>query len=116
MKVLYLCHRIPYPPTKGVKIRAFHPLRAPSSRREVDVFTLADDAADLGYCEPLLQYCRQARVARLNPRFARLRALPFLLTGNPLTLPYFYSSELKAAIRHALATRSYDRIFVYCSA
>jgi len=42
VKVLYLCHRIPYPPDKGDKIRAFHWLRAIAERHEVDLFTLAD--------------------------------------------------------------------------
>ena len=28
MRILYLCHRIPYPPNKGEKIRVFHQLRA----------------------------------------------------------------------------------------
>ena len=39
MRVLYLCHRIPYPPDKGDKIRAFHQLRAIAARHEVDLFT-----------------------------------------------------------------------------
>src|SRR6202007_2974837 len=37
-------------------------------------------------------------------------------TAKPLTSPYFYSSELQSKVQRALAERSYDRIFVYCSA
>lgn len=116
MRVLYLCHRIPYPPDKGDKIRAFHQLRAIAARHEVDLFTLADDRADSVHQQPLAKYCRKITVSRLDPKLARLRALPFLLTSKPLTLPYFYSAELAAEVRNALATRSYDRVFVYCSA
>ena len=53
---------------------------------------------------------------RVHPKLARLRSLPFLLTGKPLTLPYFYSAALQAQIHQALFLHSYDRIFVYCSA
>jgi sugar transferase (PEP-CTERM/EpsH1 system associated) len=116
MRVLYLCHRIPYPPDKGDKIRAFHHLRAIASRHEVDLFTLADDAADLRHRSKLLDYCGQVTVAQLDRRRARFRALPYLFTSKPLTLPYFYSSELEQEIRLAWRRQSYDRVFVYCSA
>lgn len=87
-----------------------------ATRHEVDVFTLVDDAGDLAYQEPLAGYCHQLTVARVHPKMARLRALRFLLTQQPLTVPYFYSAELQAEVQRALLRRSYDRIFVYCSA
>jgi len=116
VRVLYICHRIPYPPNKGEKIRAFHQLRAIASRHEVDLFTLADQPEDLSHREVLLRYCRDVTVASLNPRLARLRSLPYLFTRMALTIPYFHSAELHRAVSEALARRSYDRIFVYCSA
>ena len=116
MRVLYICHRIPYPPNKGEKIRAFHQLRAIAARHEVDLFTLADEEVNPADQSALARHCHLLTMARLNPRFARLRSLPFLLTRTPLTLPYFYSRELDLEIRKAIQARSYDRIFVYCSA
>ena len=115
MRVLYLCHRIPYPPNKGDKLRAFYQLKAISARHEVDLFTLADDAADLEYRSALSAYCQRVTVARLNRTQARVRALSSLATRKAATLPYFYSCELAAEIRRALRQTSYDRIFVYCS-
>lgn len=116
MRILYLCHRIPYPPDKGDKIRAFHQVEALAGRHEVHLFTLADDDRDLVHAEVLRRSCRQVTVVRLNPRTARLKALPYLLTRKPLTLPYFYSRELQREVRKALNTQAFDRIFVYCSA
>jgi len=116
VKILDLCHRIPYPPEKGDKIRAFHQIRALAERHEIDLFTLADDPADLERGEPLRQYCRDVTVVKLNARWARIRALPYLLTSTALTIPYFGSAELQRRVDKALAQRSYDRIFVYCSA
>ena len=115
MKILFLCHRIPYPPDKGDKIRAFHELRAMAERHEVDLFTLADRPEDVACQEALRQYCKSVTVALINPAAARLRALPYLFTRTALTLPYFHSGELAAAVRSALRSRAYDRIFVYCS-
>lgn len=116
MRILYLCHRIPYPPDKGDKIRAFHQIRALGAKHELDLFTLVDDPADLVHQAELARYCRQVTVTSVNPPVARLKALPFLFTAKPMTLPYFYSAKLAAAVRNALLIRSYDRIFVYCSA
>jgi sugar transferase (PEP-CTERM/EpsH1 system associated) len=116
MKVLYLCHRIPYPPNKGDKVRAFHQLRAISARHEVDLFTLADDLADWDHQSALVPYCQRLTVVRLRPGLARLRALPCLFNGRPATLPYFFSAELRREIRGTLLRRSYDRIYVYSSA
>jgi polysaccharide biosynthesis protein PslH len=116
MRILYLCHRIPFPPNKGDKIRAFFQLRAIAERHEVDLFTLADDAGDLVHRPALLKYCHDVTVASVHPKLARLRSLPYLLTRTPLTIPYFYSAQLQREVGKALASRSYDRIFIYCSA
>jgi polysaccharide biosynthesis protein PslH len=116
VRILFLCHRVPYPPNKGEKTRAFYQLRAMATRHEVDVFSLADDPHDLAHREALAAFCNRLTVARLSPGLARLRALPYLFTRTPLTIPYFSSGQLRAAVREAMSQREYDRIFVYCSA
>ena len=116
MRILFLCHRVPYPPNKGDKIRAFNQLRAISARHTVDLFTLADQPEDLGHQVALREYCDNVTISRIVPALAKLRALQFLFTKAPLTIPYFFSTELQREVRKALSGRSYDRIFVYCSA
>lgn len=115
LRVLYLCHRLPFPPNKGEKIRAFHQLRAVAEKHEVDLFTLADPLTDLTYQSSLQRYCRQVTVAPLHRTWARVRALPSVFGSRPLTLPYFHSLALARQIKRALGTRSYDRVFVYSS-
>src|SRR5262249_49743021 len=107
--------RIPFPPNKGEKIRAFYQLRAMAERHEVDVFTMVDQATDLEHQRPLADYCKSLTIAQIRPMPAKLRALPYLLTKTPLTLPYFFSSELQTKVNQALAQKSYDRIFLYSS-
>jgi sugar transferase (PEP-CTERM/EpsH1 system associated) len=116
VRILYICHRIPYPPDKGDKIRAFHQVRALAQRHEVDLFTLADRAEDMPHKGALAEYCHEVTVVRRHPALARLRALPYLLTRQPLTIPDFYSAALRQEIRKAVSLRSYDRIFGYSSA
>lgn len=87
-----------------------------AARHEVDVFTLADKG-DMGHRSALAKYCERLTVMQTRSELAqRLRAVPHLFTRTPLTVPYFYSAELAAEVRKAIRMRSYDRIFVYCSA
>jgi sugar transferase (PEP-CTERM/EpsH1 system associated) len=115
MRILYLCHRVPYPPIKGDKIRAFHQIEALSARHEVDLLTLADDPEDLQHRNVLARYTKRLAIARLRPVWNRIRSLQVLGSDRPQTLPYFYSRELEQEIRAGLRERSYDRIVVYCS-
>ena len=87
-----------------------------AARHEVDVFTLADDSRDMAYRDDLAAHCHGLTIAPVHAKMARLRALPFLVTRTPLTVPYFYSAQLQTEVQRALLKRSYDRIFVYCSA
>ncbi|RPH76444.1 MAG: glycosyl transferase (group I), partial [Nitrospiraceae bacterium] len=49
MKILFIAHRIPYPPNKGDKIRSYHELAALAERHTVWLACLADQAEDLGH-------------------------------------------------------------------
>ncbi|MFH0946719.1 MAG: TIGR03087 family PEP-CTERM/XrtA system glycosyltransferase [Planctomycetota bacterium] len=115
MRLLYLCHRIPYPPDKGDKIRSFHQVEFLGRRHEVDLFTLVDDADDLIHLEPLKQLVRSVTAERLRKRTARLLSLRALVKGEALSAAYFRNRRLLAAVRHALATRSYDLAVVFSS-
>ena len=44
--ILYLTHRIPYPPNKGDKIRSWHILKHLAQRYRVHLGTFVDDPDD----------------------------------------------------------------------
>ena len=43
MKLLYLTHRVPFPPNRGDRIRSYHILKFLSARADVDLACLADE-------------------------------------------------------------------------
>ncbi len=92
--LLFLAHRIPFPPNKGDKIRSFHLLRHLSTRYAIHLGAFVDDADDWQYREALQPYCASMKLLPLHPRRARLRSVAGLLSGEPLTLPYYRSREL----------------------
>ena len=88
--MLFLSHRIPFPPNKGDKIRSFHLLKYLSEHYRVYLGAFIDDAEDWQYREQVREYCEDCCFVRLNQRKARLKSLFGLITGEPLTLPYFF--------------------------
>ena len=95
MKILYLSHRIPYPPNKGDKIRSFNEIKYLSKRHEIHLACLADDPKDLRYEEALQNYCSVTNVFRLKVSVAKIRGMASLLLGNSLSVGYFYSDGFR---------------------
>jgi sugar transferase (PEP-CTERM/EpsH1 system associated) len=115
MKLLYLAHRIPYPPNKGDKIRSFNEIKYLSQNHEIDLACLADDPRDLKYEEDLRKYCRTTNVVLINPKLARVKSTFCILSKKPLSVPYFYSKRLQKAINHLQSTNNYDAILCFSS-
>ena len=93
--LLFLAHRIPFPPNKGDKIRSFHLLRHLAARHEIHLGAFVDDPADWQYRDALAPYCKSVKLVPLRPLRARLASLAGLLTGEALTLPYYRNRELR---------------------
>jgi sugar transferase (PEP-CTERM/EpsH1 system associated) len=87
--LLYLVHRIPYPPNKGDKVRSFNILRQLARTHRVFLGTFVDHPDDLRHLDTLRQWCADICALRLYPRQARLASLRGLLTGEALSLPYY---------------------------
>jgi sugar transferase (PEP-CTERM/EpsH1 system associated) len=116
MKILFLAHRIPYPPDKGEKIRAWQELRFLASRHKVDLFAFADRREQATGRPALAQFCRKMHFEELPHGLAIARAVVSLLTGKPFTIGYYHSPAMEKAVSAALAQENYDAVFVYCSA
>jgi sugar transferase (PEP-CTERM/EpsH1 system associated) len=92
--LLFLAHRIPFPPNKGDKIRSFNLLRHLSARYAIHLGAFVDDPDDWQYRDALKPYCASIQLLPLHPRRAKLASLVGLLTGEALTLPYYRNREL----------------------
>jgi polysaccharide biosynthesis protein PslH len=115
MKILYLAHRIPYPPNKGDKIRSYNEIKYLSQRHEIHLACLADDPKDLKYEDDLKNFCKTTNVILINPKLAKLKSTIRLFSTKPLSVSYFYSQKLQQAIDQLLSTNDYDAIFCFSS-
>jgi sugar transferase (PEP-CTERM/EpsH1 system associated) len=116
-RLLFLAHRIPYPPDKGEKIRAWHMLDHLAHRWEVELGCLVDDPRDLDHVTMLRARFAHVEAHQVRGRWqAGARALARLRPGLPLTLGWFHDPGLAAWVRRGLAERRWDAAFVYSSA
>lgn len=98
-RLLYLVHRLPYPPNKGDKVRSYHLLEHLARRHDVYLGTFLDDEADAEHVAAVRERCADLYVARLVPRWAKLRSLRGLMTGEALSLPYYRDAGLQRWVR-----------------
>lgn len=114
--LLFLAHRIPFPPNKGDKIRSFHLLRHLSTRYDIHLGAFVDDPDDWQYETALKPYCASIKLIPLHPRRAKVASLSGLLTGEALTLPYYRSAALKRWAAALAASGKVNRGLAFSSA
>lgn len=116
MKVLFLCHRVPYPPSSGSKVRAFHIIRhLAEQRHEVVVASLAHSREELEGSAGLGAHCARALIELVSDPVARARMLAWLPTPRPSSFGYFHSRRLAERVSAELDTGAYDLVLVHSS-
>jgi hypothetical protein len=115
MNILYVCHRFPFPPKRGGKIRPFNMIRHLSQNHRVTVASLArsDDEAREG--EGIAPHCAGFEMARVSNPVQVARMVARLPTTVPSSMGFFYSPTLARRIRELLRGTRFDLIFVHCS-
>ena len=114
--ILYLVHRLPYPPNKGDKVRSYNLLKHLATQHRVYLGTFIDDPDDEPHIATLRALCADVHVARLDPRFARILSLSSLLAGEALTLGYYRSSALRSWVNETCQRRHIDTAVIFSSA
>ncbi len=97
--LLFLAHRLPYPPNKGDKVRSYHLLKHLAGKHRVHLGTFIDDPDDEQHLGVVQGLCASLHAARLHPPRARLASLSGLLRNEPLTLGYYRDAALLAWAR-----------------
>ncbi|MBN2492762.1 MAG: TIGR03087 family PEP-CTERM/XrtA system glycosyltransferase [Planctomycetes bacterium] len=113
MDLLFVCHRFPYPPDKGDKIRSWRFLDYLAARHRVRVVAAADDPADLAHVGALQSRVEAVRIVPFGRAAAARRAAYALATGRPLSVAWFPVGGLRAAARRLVRARRPDGVLAY---
>ncbi len=115
MRILFLCHRFPFPPNRGGKIRPFQMIRHLSQQHSVVVASLAHTEQELRDGARLKDHCAEV-IAEVLPSSVRWRqAVGALATRTPASVAYFSSAPLRARIREAWQKEKFDLVWVHCA-
>jgi polysaccharide biosynthesis protein PslH len=115
-RLFFLAHRIPYPPDKGEKIRAWHMLEHLARDWAVDLGCLVDDPADVQHLSVLRDCCAEVHAAPVTRSGRIARTLFSTRPGQPLSLAWFHEPGLARWVRAGLGARRYEAVLVYSSA
>jgi len=109
VSLLFLAHRVPFPPDRGDKIRSFHILQYLAKRTPVHLVAFADDEADV---DPPAVFTNMLASYTILPRrkSQKRAAIEALATGKPVSLTAFASAAMQDAVDRVLP----DVSAVYC--
>ena len=114
-ELLFLAHRIPCPPTKGDKIRAYHFLSHLARTHVVHLGCLIDDAADWRHVEQLRRLCHECHFAALTRARRVMRAAGGLAANEAITVATLRDPALGRWIADLLRRRPVDGVLAYSS-
>ncbi len=114
--ILYLVHRLPYPPNKGDKVRSYNLLKHLARQHRVFLGTFIDDPEDEAHVATLRELCADIHVIKLDPRLAKIRSLGGLFTGEALTLTFYRNTALRYWVNDTCKRRHIDAAVIFSSA
>ena len=115
-ELLYLCHRLPFPPDRGDRTRSFHLLSALARAHRVHLLAFDDVGRRPEEWAPLHDLCASVEVVPLPARRAYLRTAIWSWHPRPLTLSYFHSRLLRRRVHELGARRPLDGIVAFSTA
>lgn len=113
--LLFLAHRIPYPPDKGDKIRSWHLLRHLAERATVHLGAFVDDPADMAHADRLRAICGEVQLRPLTRAGRWPRALRGLARGEALSVALYQDQVMADWVRQILRERRVGGIFAFSS-
>jgi sugar transferase (PEP-CTERM/EpsH1 system associated) len=115
MNILYICHKVPYPPNRGGKIRSFNMIRHLSQKHSVVVASLAHSERELQESAGLSDYCESVIVDVVPDKVRWMQAVKALPTAMPSSAAYFSSKRLHRRIQEKTRQMKFDVVFVHCA-
>lgn len=114
--LLFLVHRIPFPPNKGDKIRSYHFLKHLAASYRVHLGAFIDDGNDWKYTGQLESICAETCFLGLDPFWAKIKSLQGLATGQPLSLPYYKNRAMQDWIDKTINKYRIKKVLIFSSA
>jgi len=115
MRILFLNHKIPYPPDKGDRIPGYHRMKHLAQRHQVSLVFPCYRKEELELVKNVERFCVSTDTAYIGLARAKIRCGAAFLAHRPITKAFAFSSQLKRSVDERLRQSKYDLIYVYSS-
>jgi sugar transferase (PEP-CTERM/EpsH1 system associated) len=114
MKILFLASRLPFPPDRGDRLRAFNIIRHLSANgHEIHLASFVSSQREREISGSLRAYCKSMTLVHRSPLSSWLSCARRVSGNTPLQAAYYESPEMARAIRERLARESFDLVYVH---
>ncbi|MFN3231959.1 MAG: TIGR03087 family PEP-CTERM/XrtA system glycosyltransferase [Alphaproteobacteria bacterium] len=113
--LIFLAHRIPYPPNKGDKIRSWHMLKYLAARYRVHLGCFIDDPQDQQHKGALEAICASTCFVDLPVWKGRLRSVTAFVRNEPLSVAHYRDAGLTQWVEHVAAQHNPKGAVLYSS-
>lgn len=110
-----LTHRVPYPPDRGDRIRAYHLLEAMATRFDVTLAAIADEPVTPSSLDRLESLCHEVLIVPARPIARRAQATRALLTGQAITPAAMHDRTLVKQLVALHRDEPFDTVLTYCT-
>lgn len=113
--LLFLAHRIPYPPNKGDKIRSYHFLKGLAENYQIHLAAFIDDDDDWAYVDNVKAIVKDVLFINLKPLESKIKSLSGLVTNNALSIPYYSNKQVQSWVDETIAENKIEKVLIFSS-
>lgn len=113
MRILFLTARLPYPPTRGDRLRAYHFLRVLSRDHRITLLSFIDDERQAGHLSPLRTFCEDIQLVHRASWQSQMGVALGMWRPMPLQALYYRSPIMQGAVDRLLARVPFDAVYVH---
>lgn len=113
MKILFITSRLPYPPNRGDRLRAFNFIRSIHRQHEVHLISFISSKVELNHIPKLNQYCAEIKILEKKPLQSVISVLLNFWRSEPLQTLYYRSSRMQHIVDQSIFSGSFDAIYIH---
>jgi sugar transferase (PEP-CTERM/EpsH1 system associated) len=113
MRILCLTSRLPYPPNRGDRLRAFNFIKSLSREHELSLVSFIANDSEREHLPALRVYCQEVRVLTMSQRRSALSVLCNLWRREPLQALYYRSGAMRRLVEQMCSAKQFDAAYVH---
>jgi len=113
MRILCLTSRLPYPPDRGDRLRAFHLIEHLSQEHELSLVSFIASELEREHVPALRGYCQDLHILPMGPSRSAINTALNIWRQEPLQALYYRLGAMRRLVDNLVATGGFDAAYVH---